>query len=252
MSQSQKYYCFPSIAGTADDGTAVNKAGYLKIGGTNTLVITPAALQNFQVPLLGLKSGVYKVYTAAVNRVVTVTPTAVASTDYRIILSAEKGQTFSNNLPNEVQATFTHTTAASGATATTIADAFRTAINNHPFWGGRVVASGTTTLILTAVTGTPIFSVGVGANLASVVTTAGNVELGAKGADLLATGNFNATVGLPVSGTNYGVFIFETFSTSEAVMSGAGDVEKNYIYIPSGGSGYNAALITALTTLLVK
>jgi len=249
---SQKYYCFPSIAGTADDGTAVNKAGYLKIGGTNTLAVTPAALQNFQIPLLGIKNGVYKVYTAAVNRVVTITPTAANSTDYRIILSAEKGQTFSNNLPNEVQATFTHTTPASGGTATTIADAFRTAINNHPFWGGRVVASGTTTLILTAVTGTPIFSAGAGANLAVVVTTAGNVELGATGANLLATNYFTSTGGLPVSGTNYGVFIFEAFSTSESVMSGHGDCEKNYIYIPSGGSGYNAALITALTTLLVK
>lgn len=250
MSQSQKYYCIPTIAGTADDGTAVNKGGYLKIGGTNTLVVTPAALQNFQIPLLGLKNGVYKVYTAAVNRVVTVTPTAVASTDYRIILSAEKGQTFSNNLPNEVQATFTHTTAASGATATTIADAFRTAINNHPFWGGRVVASGTTTLILTAVTGTPIFSAGVGANLASVVTTAGNVELGATGANLLATNNFNATVGLPVSATNYSVFIFESNSGTDATVSGSGSVEKTYIYLVPTGN--NAALTTALSLLLVK
>jgi len=250
MSQSQKYYCIPTIAGTADDGTAVNKGGYLKIGGTNTLVVTPAALQNFQIPLLGIKNGVYKVYTAAVNRVVTITPTAANSTDYRIILSAEKGQTFSNNLPNEVQATFTHTTAASGATATTIADAFRTAINNHPFWGGRVVASGTTTLVLTAVTGTPIFSAGVGANLAAVVTTAGNVELGAKGADLLASGNFNATVGLLVSGTNYSVFMFETYSGTDATVSGAGSVEKNYIYLVPTGN--NAALTTALTTLLVK
>ena len=252
MSMSQKYYCFPSIAGTADDGTAVNKAGYLKIGGTNTLVITPAALQNFQVPLLGLKSGVYKVYTAETARVITITPTAVASTDYRVILSAEKGQAFNNNLPNEIQTIFTHTNPASGGTATTIGDAFRTAINNHPYWSTRVTASGTSTLIITAKAGFPIFSTGVGANLATVVTTAGNVELGGKGADLLATGNFNSTGGLPVSGTNYGVFIFETFSTSEAVMSGTGDAEKNYIYIPSGGSGYNAALITALTTLLVK
>jgi hypothetical protein len=250
MSQSQKYYCIPTIAGTADDGTAVNKAGYLKIGGTNTLVVTPAALQNFQIPLVGLKNGVYKVYTAETARVVTITPTAANSTDYRIILSAEKGQTFSNNLPNEVQATFTHTTAASGGTATTIGDAFRTAINNHPFWGSRVTCTGTTTLIITAKAGFPIFSAGVGANLAAVVSTAGNVELGAKGADLLASGNFNATVGLPVSGTNYSVFIFETFSTSESVMSGHGDAEKNYIYLVPTGN--NAALTTALTALLVK
>lgn len=252
MSMSQKYYCFPSIAATADDGTAVNKAGYLKIGGTNTLAVTPAALQNFQVPLLGIKNGFYKVYAAEVARVITITPTAANSTDYRVVLSAEKGQAFNTNLPNEIQTTFTHTTPASGGTATTIGDAFRTAINNHPYWGSRVTCTGTTTLIITAKAGFPIFSAGVGANLAAVVSTAGSPAYGDTGANLLATGNFNATVGLPVSGTNYGVFIFEAFSTSESVMSGHGDAEKNYIYIPSGGSGFNAALITALTTLLVK
>jgi hypothetical protein len=249
---SQKYFCFPSIAATADDGTAVNKAGYLKIGGTNTLAITPAALQNFQIPLLGIKNGVYKAYTAETARVITITPTAANSTDYRVTLSAEKGQAYNSNLPNEIQTVFTHTTPTSGGTATTIGDAFRSAINNHPYWSNRVTVTGTTTIIITAKAGFPIFSAGVGANLALVVTTAGNVELGGKGADLLATGYFNDTVGKPVSGTNYGVFIFEAFSTSESVMSGHGDAEKNYIYIPSGGSGFNAALITALTTLLVK
>ena len=127
---SQKYFCFPSIAGTADDGTAINKAGYLKIGGTNTLVITPAALQNFQIPLVGIKNGVYKAYTAETARVVTITPTAANSTDYRIVLSAEKGQAFNNNLPNEVQTVFTHTTAASGGTATT--DRYPFAFNCKP------------------------------------------------------------------------------------------------------------------------
>ena len=250
MSMSQKYFCFPALASTADDGTAVNKGGYLKIGGTNALAITPAALQNFPVPLLGVKNGVYKAYAAEVARVITITPTAVASTDYRITLSAEKGQVFNNNLPNEVQSVFTHTTAASGATATTIGDAFRAAINNHPFWGSRVTVTGTTTIIITAKAGFPIFSAGVGPNLAALVSTAGSPQYGETGANLLASGNFNSVVGLPVSGTNYGVFIFETFSTSEAVMSGHGDAEKNYFYIPGGGN--NAALITALSSLLVK
>ena len=249
MSQSQKYYCIPTIAGTADDGTAVNKGGYLKIGGTNTLVVTPAALQNFQIPLLGLKNGVYKVYTAETATIVTVTPTAVASTDYRVVLSAEKGQAFNNNLPNEIQTIFTHTTPASGATATTIGNAFRTAINNHPYWSTRVTCTGTTTLIITAKAGFPIFSAGVGANLVAVIT-AGNVELGAKGADLLATGNFNATTGLPVSGTNYSVFMFEAYSGTDATVSGSGSVEKSYIYLVP--TGYNAGLTTALSLLLVK
>ena len=250
MSMSQNYYCIPTIAATDNLGTAVNKGGYLKIGGTAQLVITPAALQNFQIPLLGIKNGVYQLYTAETATIVTITPTAANSTDYRVVLSAEKGQAFNNNLPNEIQTVFTHTTPASGGTATTIGNAFRTAINNHPYWSTRVTCTGTTTLIITAKTGFPIFSAGVGANLAAVVSPSGSPEYGAKGADLLATGNFNATVGLPVSGTNYSVFIFESYSGTEAVVSGAGCVEKTYIYLVPTGN--NALFTTAMTALLVK
>lgn len=250
MSMSHKYYCFPAVAASATATTEViNKGGYLQFTGAS-LTAAPASLKNFPIPLLGIKNGFYKAYAAEVLRVITVTPTAANSTDYRLILSAEKGQTFDNNLPNETQTVFTHTTAASGATATTIADAFRTAINNHPFWSTRVVASGTTTLIITAKAGFPIFSVGAGPLLSAAVTTAGSPQYGATGAQLLASNNFNSTLGLPVAGTNYGVYVFEGYSTSEAVMSGHGDVEKNFIYLVDGGN--NANLIAALTALLVK
>lgn len=250
MSMSQKYFCFPAVAASATATTeVVNKGGYLQFTGAS-LTAAPAALKNFPLPLVGIKNGYYKAYAAEVARVITITPTAANSTDYRIVLSAEKGQTFNNNLPNEVQTVFTHTTPASGGTATTIGDAFRTAINNHPYWGSRVTCTGTTTLIITAKAGFPIFSAGVGANLAAVVSTAGSPEYGSTGANLLATGYFNSTVGLPVSGTNYGVYIFEAFSTSESVMSGHGDCEKNYIYLVDGGN--NANMITALSALLVK
>lgn len=247
---SQKYYCFPAVAASATATTeVVNKGGYLQFTGAS-LTAAPAALKNFPIPLLGIKNGFYKAYAAEVLRVVTVTPTAANSTDYRLVLSAEKGQTFDNNLPNETQTVFTHTTPASGGTATTIGDAFRTAINNHPYWSTRVVASGTTTLIITAKAGFPIFSVGVGALLSAVVSTAGSPQYGGTGAQLLASGNFNSTVGLPVSGTNYGVYVFEAYGTSESVMSGHGDAEKNFIYLVDGGN--NANMITALTALLVK
>lgn len=250
MSMSQKYFCFPAVAASATATTeVVNKGGYLQFTGAS-LTAAPAALKNFPIPMLGLKNGFYKAYAAEVARVITITPTAVNSTDYRIVLSAEKGQAFNNNLMNEIQTVFTHTTPASGGTATTIGDAFRAAINNHPFWSTRVTVTGTTTIIITAKAGYPIFSTGVGANLASVVSTAGSPQYGETGANLLASGNFNATVGLPVSGTNYGVYIFEAFSTSEAVMSGHGDAEKNYIYLVDGGN--NANMITALSALLVK
>lgn len=249
MSQSQKYFCFPAVAAAATATTDVlNKGGYLQFA-ANSLAAAPAALVQFPLQLGGLKNGVYKAYAAEVARVITITPTALASTDYRIVLSAEKGQVFNNNLPNEFQSVFTYTSKASGDTATTIGDAFRAAINNHPFWGARVTAAGTTTITLTAKAGFPIFSAGVGANLAAVVTTAGSPEYGAQGANLLASGYFNSVTGLPVAGTNYGVFIFENRSNGEAVLTDGVD-DKIYIYIVGGGN--NANLITALTSLLVK
>lgn len=248
MSMSQKYYCFAANP-SANDGTAVAKAGYLSLGGTQALANTPNILRNapFQINLI--KNGVFKAYAAEVLRVITITPTAANSTDYRVILSAEKGLTFNNNLPNEIQSVFTHTTAASGATATTIGDAFRAAINTHSYWSTRVVATGTTTLIITAKAGFPIFSAAGGPLLATVVSTAGSPEYGAKGADLLATGQFSTDQGLPVAGQTYSAMIFELKSQGESVLGGGAE-EKVYFYFNSTGN--YAALITALSALFVR
>lgn len=247
MSQGQKYYCFAS--NPTNDGTAVAKAGYLVLGGATNLPASPNILRNAPFQLNLIKNGVFKAYAAEVLRVVTITPTAANSTDYRVVLSAEKGQTFNNNLPNEVQTVFTHTTPASGGTATTIGDAFRAAINAHPYWSTRVVASGTTTLIITAKAGFPIFSAGAGQLMATVVTTAGSPEYGAKGADLLATGLFSTDTGLPVAGQNYSVMIFEVKPQGESVL-GAGADEKVYFYFNNAGGW--AAMITALSALVVR
>jgi hypothetical protein len=253
MSQNFDYFCIPSLP-SSNDGTAVNKGGYLSIGGTNTLAVTPAALRNFPIYLLGVKNGTYKTYAAEVLRIVVVTPTAANNTDYRLVLSAEKGQAFDNNLPQEIQAVFQYTSTAS-ATRLAIVNAFVAAINAHPFWTTRVVATqtgsgGSETLTVTAKAGFPIFALGVGANLSTSVSTAGSPQIGATGAQLLATGYFNATNGLPVSGTNYSALIFESYSGTEAVASGTGDTEKSIIYLVDGAN--TAALITALSSLLVK
>jgi hypothetical protein len=253
MSQTIKYFCLAANP-SANDGTAANKGGYLSIGGTQALAGLPSAMKNFAIQLNAIKNGFATVYAAEVLRVVTVTPTAVAGGEYRLTLSAEKVG-FDSNLPNEVQTTFTHT-APTGATATTIGDAFRTAINNHPFWGARVAASGTTTLVLTAKAGYPIFTVGVGPYMAMVYTTAGAAEKGESGANLLATGNFNSEVGLPVAGTNYGLVSFEVKTMGESEM-GNGSREQYMIYV-SGASGtpYThgnwAQLVTQLSALVVK
>ncbi|NBW34838.1 MAG: hypothetical protein EBR30_07435 [Cytophagia bacterium] len=252
MSQKISYFVLPTGGAASVAGDAVFKGGYLKIGGTTAawLASMPNAIRNLSISVNGLKNGFYKAYAAEVARVITITPTAVNSTDYRIILSAEKGQDFSNNLPNEVQTVFTHTTPASGATATTIGDAFRTAINNHPFWSQRVTVTGTTTIIITAKAGYPIFSAGVGANLASVVSTAGSPVMGATGAQLLANGfAFNADSGVPVSGTNYDIFSFEISQPTEAVLSAGGDHRIVLAVVPGGN---NATFISTLAGLITK
>lgn len=255
MSQTFEYYCFPSVAASATATTdAVNKGGYLNINTANALAITPAALRNFPIYLLGVKNGTYKAYAAEVLRIVVVTPTAANNTDYRLVLSAEKGQAFDNNLPQEIQAVFQYTSTAS-ASRLAIVNAFVAAINAHPFWTTRVVATqtgsgGSETLTVTAKAGFPIFALGVGANLSASVSTAGSPQIGATGAQLLATGYFNSTNGLPVAGTNYSALIFDSYSGTEAVGSGSGDVEKSIIYIVDGGN--NANLILGLSALLVK
>lgn len=252
MSQKTSYFVLPTGGAASVAGDAVFKGGYLKIGGTTAawLASMPNAIKNTSISVNGLKNGYYKAYAAESLRIVTITPTAVNSTDYRIILSAEKGQDFSNNLPNEVQTVFTHTTPASGATATTIGDAFRTAINNHPFWSQRVTVTGTTTIIITAKAGYPVFGSGVGANLASVVTNGGSPVMGATGAQLLANGfAFNADTGIPVSGTNYDLFIFEISQPTEAVLAPGADHRIILAVVPGGN---NATFISTLAGLIAK
>jgi hypothetical protein len=252
MSQKLSYFVLPNGGGASVAGDAVFKGGYLKIGGTTAawLASMPGAIRNTSISVNGLKNGFFRAYAAEVLRVITITPTAANSTDYRITLSAEKGQEFSNNLPNEVQTVFTHTTPVSGGTATTIGDAFRAAINNHPFWSQRVTVTGTTTIIITAKAGYPIFSAAGGPLLATVVTTAGSPQFGMTGAQLLASGfQFNADTGIPVAGTNYDIFTFEIGQPSEAVLSASGDHRIIFAVVPGGN---NATFISTLAGLITK
>jgi hypothetical protein len=252
MSQKSSYFVLPTGAAASAAGDAVFKGGYLKIGGTTAawLASMPAAVRNTYITSAGLKNGYYRAYAAEVLRVITITPTAANSTDYRVTLSIEKGQQFDNNLPNEVQTVFTHTTPLSGGTATTIGDAFRAAINNHPYWSLRVVASGTTTLILTARAGFPIFSAAGGALMATVVTTAGSVQMGLTGAQLLATGfAFNADTGIPVAATTYDICTLEVAGPTETVLSAGADHRISFAIVPGGN---NANFITALAALITK
>jgi len=256
MSMNQKYFCLAANP-SANDGTAVNKGGYISIGGTQALAGLPSALRNFPFQLHAIKNGSFKQYAAEVLRIVNITPTVVNSTDYRVVLSAEKGQEFSNNLPNEVQSVFTHTTPASGGSRETIVNAFISAINKHPYWTNRVAASstgaaGSEVLTITAKATHPIFNAAGGPNLSAAVGTAGSPEYGAKGADLLATNLFTTETGKPVSGQVYSVMTFEVKNQGESVL-GSGAEEKYTIYFNfTSGTNNWAALITALSSLLVK
>lgn len=251
MSIAVKQFVIGAAGSATAAGDVAASAGVLRfdLADSNVTGCVPVNLRSFPIVLAGISGGMYQAGAAEVLRVITITPTAVNSTDYRITLSAEKGTVFSNNLPNEVQTVFTHTTPASGGTATTIGDAFRSAINNHPYWSQRVVVTGTTTIIITAKAGFPIFSAAGGPNLATVVTTAGSPAVGV-GAALLATGTFPTADdgnGLPVSGQTYNVISYDYEIESKAAMGGALR-EKHIIYVNNNGN--NATLLSLLQGLL--
>lgn len=249
MSIAVKQYVLGAAAGATAAGDVAVNGGYLKfdIADANILPIVPSGLRDFPINLSLIKGGVYQAGVAETARVITITPTALNSTDYRLVLSAEKGVVFNNNLPNETQTAFYHTTPVSGGTATTISAAFIAAINAHPFWNTRVTASGTTTIVLTAKAGFPIFSVGVGANLAQVLTTAGVQSVG-LGANLLASGYFtDASYGTPVSGQTYNVISFMYEVTDNGGLAG-GVMERVYLYINNNAN--NATLLSLLQGFL--
>lgn len=113
-----------------------------------------------------------------VLQVTTVTPTAVASTLYGILIEQYDYETGGN-----ITRQYFYETAASGDTATTICDAFRTAINNDSII--KIAATGAATLILTAETGYPKFTVkftNAAASLAQSTGTAGVVAIGTTAA----------------------------------------------------------------------
>jgi len=252
MSIAVKQFVIGAAGSATAAGDVAASAGVLRfdLADSNITGIVPANLRSFPIVLAGVSGGMYQAGAAEVLRVITITPTAVNSTDYRIILSAEKGQDFNNNLPNETQTAFYHTTPVSGGTPTTISAAFIAAINAHPFWSTRVTASGTTTIVLTAKAGYPIFSAAGGANLVTVVTTPGVIQFGATGAQLLANGfPFSADSGVPVAGTNYDLFTFEIGQPSETVLSPAADHRIVFAVVPGGN---NATFITTLAGLLTK
>lgn len=169
------------------------------------LAITNTYLNTFQpINYANIDGLVTKTaYNAETAQVSTITFTAVASTEYGLMISQNVQANGDNGRPEEVRV-LKYTSKASGDTATTIGDAFRAQLAV----GSRlqITATGTTTLILTANAGYPIFSVqalNANASIAIAATTAG-VKANGKGADLIAAGFDNC-----VSGQTYTVYSFK-------------------------------------------
>ena len=118
-------------------------------------------------------------YAAETLQVTTVTPTAAASSTYSLYISQ-----YNSNTGSIMTRFYTYTTASSGDTATTIGDALRAQINADQSNGViQVVGTGTTTLILTAQAGYPVFAVtlvSLGGGLAQSTGTAGVVGYGSS------------------------------------------------------------------------
>lgn len=111
-------------------------------------------------------------------QVTTLTPTAAANSVYEILI-----QQFNPVTGETMTFQASYTTAASGDTATTIGDYFRSLINADPII--KIAATGTTTLILTAEAGYAQFTVTIlrtGGGLTQSTGTAGIVAVGTTAA----------------------------------------------------------------------
>jgi hypothetical protein len=252
MSITIKQFVIGPAASATAAGDVAASAGVLRfdLADTNVTGVVPVNLRSYPLVLAAVTGGMYQAGAAEVLRIITLAPTAANSTDYRVVLSTEKGQVSNNNLPSEVQSVFIHTTAASGGTAASISTAIVNAINAHPFWNTRVVAtSPSSNIVITARAGFPIFSVGVGPLISNTVSTAGSPSVGI-GATLIASGTFPTVDdgnGIPVSGQTYNVISYDYEVESRAAMGGA-IREKHIIYVNSNGN--NSTLLSLLQPLL--
>lgn len=176
----------------------------------------------------------------------TITFTAVASTVYEFTVSQ-----WVQSLNREVIVPFRYTSLASGDTATTIGDAFRSIIGLND-GGLSITASGGATLILTAGAGSPIFRIlENSANIAVANTTPGVVGIGTYS----YINNFLDSVGIVPTGT---LASGHTYSTTTFVFnhqdgdsnkSITSSVNQHTLYADVAASNYAAFLIALVTTI---
>jgi hypothetical protein len=169
----------------------------------------------------------------------TITPSVGNNTFYQLVI---------NQFVPAIGGTITHTlsyTSDSTATATEICDALRAELKLYTDLN--IVGSGTTTLVLTAEAGSPLFTVtsSVGSLLGVVNTTPGVASKG-KYADLVAKGFTGG-----VSGASYSTLKLDFLVTPPA--EGVGGISfssrTHYVFINEADGDY-AAFSTKLGELL--
>lgn len=135
-------------------------------------------------------------------QVQTVTPTAANSTTFSIFIQ----QVVNGRLIGRV---FSYDTAASGDTATTICNAWRSAINLDS--SVQITATGTATLILTAKTGFPLFSV-------TSLSGANSIAATVSGKSAFTGGTFTASTAT-FGVTSHGYAVGDTVSITAATTT---------------------------------
>lgn len=176
--------------------------------------------------------------------VITVTPTNAASTEFSLQVTQ-----LVNGVPKVT--ILSTTTAASGSSATTICDAWRSQLAANT--GIKITGSGTTTFIMTAQTGYPIIK----AQQVTLSSTPGTIAVVATTPGVQAKGTYAALVAqgvnpdILVSGQTYSQFRIQYRQPS--VNDAAGDVSsaRNIFTLLINGAATNyAALATRIGEII--
>lgn len=169
-------------------------------------------------------------------QVTTLTPVAANNSVYQFII-----QQYNFSTGKTYTGTYTYTTAASGDTATTIGDAFRSQINNDQ--NIKIAATGTTTLVLTAEAGFPVFTVTilqVGGGLTQATGTPGVVAKGTTAALALQG------ITVPAGNTYTTIHIEYSPVTGMNIKDGVSVASVLDLYLEDGEADY-AAVLAAIT-----
>lgn len=161
-------------------------------------------------------------------QITTTTPTAANSTYYEITVTQLVDGTY-------VQQRLFHTTPSSGGTATTICNALRAQLTTYTNLA--ITGSGTTTFIMTAQAGSPIFTaVSTGNGTLAVVT--GTPGVAAKGtyAALVAQGVTDA-----VAGHTYNQITFTYKNESDGTVNGniSTSVNQHVLYVYASATNFS-------------